>query len=82
MLFNCADLETETENRDLSTQTKSTLPKFNHWEHSCVGSESCHRQKMIPKLFADSFDVQQKTSGEVKSCFASLNDCERPTELE
>jgi hypothetical protein len=54
MLFNVADQEGENEQRDFSNQAKSAIPKLDHSEFSCVGTSTCLRQRMIPKLFVDS----------------------------
>lgn len=58
LAFNLSDLESELELRDFTNQAKSAMPKLEHGEFSCVGTDSCLRQKMIPKLFVDTLKVQ------------------------
>lgn len=55
--FNVADQETELEQRDLTNQCKSVVPAFRHFDFACIGSETCHKQKIIPKLFVDSLQT-------------------------
>lgn len=59
MMFLVADQEAELESRDMTNHSKSAVPKLDHAEFACVGSESCLRQRMIPKLFVDSLAMQK-----------------------
>jgi hypothetical protein len=80
MLFTVADQDAELESRDMANQAKSAIPKLDHAEFSCVGSETCLRQKMISKLFVDSLQMQK--GGPVQQQFSTIPDSGKPTDLQ
>jgi hypothetical protein len=44
------DHEAEKESRDLTLLSKSTQPTLiKHYEYSCIGTDSCLKQRTIPK---------------------------------
>ena len=46
------EYEAEVELRDLTQQTKSTQPTtMKHYEYACIGTDSCLKQRTIPKYF-------------------------------
>ena len=46
------EYEAEVELRELTQQTKSTQPTtLKHYEHACIGTDSCLKQRNIPKHF-------------------------------
>ena len=46
-----AENEEEEEQRDFSRVAKATAPVLNHSGYSCIGSQTCLKQKNIRKLF-------------------------------
>jgi len=46
-----AENEEEEEQRDYSVVAKQTKAAINHSSYSCIGSQTCHKQKTIRKLF-------------------------------
>lgn len=46
-----AENEEEEEQRDYSVVAKQTKAAINHSSYSCIGSQSCLKQKTIRKLF-------------------------------
>ena len=57
------------------------MPKLDHSEFSCVGTSTCLRQRMIPKLFVDSL-AAQKAGNVTLQPFSTVPDTGKPTELD
>jgi hypothetical protein len=52
--FSVEEYENEIEQRDLTSSAKTTQPvNLKHFEHSCIGTESCYKQKTIPKFYVE-----------------------------
>ncbi len=52
--FSVEEYENVIEQRDLTSSAKTTQPvNLKHYEHSCIGTESCYKQKTIPKFYVE-----------------------------
>ena len=53
-LFQIGEYEEELEHGDLTAFTKATQPtSIDHTKVKCVGSATCSKQKLIPKLYVE-----------------------------
>jgi hypothetical protein len=60
MKLQVEEQEAELELRDYNPYLKSSMPTtLKHHEYSCIGTETCFKQKAIPKLFLDTLKQMQ-----------------------
>jgi hypothetical protein len=58
MKYKVEEEEAELESRDYNPYIKSAMPLIlKHYEYSCIGTETCFKQKAIPKLFVETLSI-------------------------
>jgi hypothetical protein len=66
--FAVEDQESEIESRDFNAHCKTAVPvTIKHYEHGCIGTESCFKQKNIEKLFVANLNILQKANSKKPS---------------
>ena len=60
--FGIGEYEEELEQRDITTFAKSTQPvNMSHFKYACIGTTTCQKQRMIPKLFIEALKEIQES---------------------